>query len=208
MSFEYEESSGFSSFALYNAMKLHFSSDSYDYFKYQGKTNVSKTSFSTRKDKYSFYKLSRKYSLEELKIFYVANFLVKDISWVGDLTGPEGEENYKKWQKRNQSLTYNFENDILRLLDQVKTADELLIVKPGKYPLLLQSAMEESISIETLIILNDIMNFFPMWSKKIEDDIIWPSFKRKCEKYSPFVMYDKKKFKGILVEKMKDHESI
>ena len=208
MSFQLEESSGFSSFALYNALRLHFSSDSYDYFKYHGKTNVTKRSFATRKDKYAFYKLSRKYSLEELKQFYVANFITKEIAWVGELTGPEGEENFKKWQKRNQSLTYNFENDIINLLDEVSTADELLIVKPGKYPLLLQAAMEESITIETLIILNDIMNFFPMWTKKIDDDIIWPAFKRRCLKYSPFVMYDKKKLKGILVEKMKEYESI
>lgn len=208
MSFEYEESSGFSSFALYNALKLHFSSDSYDFFKYHGKTNVSKTSFSTRKDKYSFYKLSRRYSIEELKSFYVANFLAKEVAWVGEIAGPEGEENYKKWQRRNQSLTYNFENDIIKLLDEVETADELLIVKPGKYPILLEAAMSETIAIETLIILNDIMNFFPMWKKKIDDDIVWPIFKRKCEKYSPFVVYDKKKFKGILLEKIRDHESI
>lgn len=206
MSFEYEESSGFSSFALYNALKLHFSSKSYDYFKYHGKTNASKSSFATRKDKYYFYKLSRKYSLEELKSFYVANFVSKEIAWVGEIMGPEGEENYKKWQKRNQSLTYNFENDIMNLLDKVNSADELLVVRSGQYPLLLQEAMGESISIETLIILNDIMNFFPMWEKKIDDDIIWPSFKRKCEKYSPFIMYDKKKFKSILLEKLREHE--
>jgi hypothetical protein len=208
MSFEFEESSGFSSFALFHALKLHFSSDGYDFFKYHGKTNVSKNSFSNRKDKYSFYKLSRKYSLDELKAFYIANFLRKDVSWVGELTGPEGEENFKKWNKTQQSLTYVFENDIINLLDSVDSAEELLIVKPGKYPILLQSVMEESISIETLVILNDIMNFFPMWTKKIDDDIIWPTFKRRCIKYAPFIDYDKKKLKCILVEKMKEHESI
>ena len=63
------ENTGFAAFALYNALKIHFSSDSYDFFKYNGKTNVSKQSFTTRKDKYSFYKLSRKYSLEDLRDF-------------------------------------------------------------------------------------------------------------------------------------------
>ena len=50
------ENTGFAAFALYNALKLHFTSDSYDYFKYHGKTNVSKQTFTTRKDKYQFYK--------------------------------------------------------------------------------------------------------------------------------------------------------
>lgn len=199
------ENTGFAAFALYNALKLHFTSDSYDYFKYNGKTNVSRDSFSNRKDKYSFYKLSRKFSLDELKGYYVANFLEHNDKWVGDMTGPIGEENYKKWQKRIHSLTYTFENDIVRLLDQVNSPNDLLSVKSGEYPKLLQSAMQESIGLETLIILDDIMNFFPMWKKKIDDDIIWPSWKRTCEKYKPFLMYDKVKYTNILKQRLKDY---
>ena len=69
------ENSGFAAFAMFHALKLHFTSDSYDYFKYNGKTNVTKTTFSTRKDKYTFYKLSRKLGLTELRDYYIANFL-------------------------------------------------------------------------------------------------------------------------------------
>jgi len=55
MIFSLEEGSGFSAFALYNAIKLHFTTDSYDYFKYHGKTNVTRDNFAIRKDKYTFY---------------------------------------------------------------------------------------------------------------------------------------------------------
>ena len=199
------ENTGFAAFALYNALKLHFTSDSYDYLKYNGKTNVTANSFSTRKDKYSFYKLSRKYSLDELKNYYIANFLEHNDKWVGDMTGPVGEENYKKWQKRIHSLTYTFENDIVKLLDGVNSPDELLVVKSGEYPKLLTEAMRENIGLETLIILDDIMNFFPMWNKKISDDIIWPTYQRKCLRYKPFIQYDKEKFKNILKESIKEH---
>jgi len=193
------EGTGFAAFALYNALKLHFTS-SYDYFKYHGKTNVSKDTFLRRKDKYSFYKLSRKYSLDELRNFFVANFVYGDSTWVGEMTGPNGEDVYKKWQKISQSLTYNFESDIVRILEQVNSPDELMKVRSGEYPDLLVGAMQNSISIETLVILNDMMNFFSMWDKKISDDIIWPSWKLKCEKYAPFITYDKVKFKNILKE--------
>jgi hypothetical protein len=194
------EGTGFAAFALYNALKLHFTSSSYDYFKYHGKTNVSKDTFMRRKDKYSFYKLSRKYSLDELRNFFVANFVYGDSTWVGEMTGPNGEDVYKKWQKISQSLTYNFESDIVRILEQANSPDELMKVRPGGYPTLLVGAMQNSISIETLVILNDMMNFFSMWDKKISDDIIWPSWKLKCEKYAPFITYDKVKFKNILKE--------
>ena len=199
------ENSGFAAYALFHALKLHFTSDSYDYIKYNGKTNVTKTTFSTRKDKYSFYRLSRKFGLPELKDYYLANFLVSDIQWVGDIIGPDSEENYKKWQKRIQSLTYTFESDIIKLLDRVDVPNELLMVRKNEFPLLMQCAQQGDITIETLIILDDIMNFFPMWEKQIYDDIVWPNFKMKCQKYKAFLHYDKEKFKQILKEKIKEY---
>ena len=197
------ENTGFAAYALWNALKLHFTSDSYDYFKYNGKTNVSKQTFSTRKDKYHFYKLSRKYSLEELRDFYVANFVYGKAEWVGELL-ENGNENYLKWQKINQSLTYVFENDILGLIGN-EPPEEMLIVRNGQHPTLLREVMSGTISVETLCILNDIMNFFPMWSKKICDDIIWPNWQLKSEKYAPFIQYDKVKFKNILKEVVNEH---
>ena len=198
------ENTGFAAYALWNALKLHFTSDSYDYFKYNGKTNVSKQTFANRKDKYQFYKLSRKYDLEQLKYFYVANFLAGNGEWVGDLL-QDGEGNYTKWQKTTQSLTYTFENDIIKLLDMVDNPNELLVVKQNQFPKLMMYATQGDICLETLIILDNIMNFFPMWEKEIYDDIVWPNFKMKCVKYRPFLHYEKEKFKEILKEKIKEH---
>ena len=195
------ENTGFAAFAMFHALKLHFTG-SYDYVKYNGKTNVSKQSFSIRKDKFTFYRLSRKYSLDELRNYYISNFIVQEVNWVGDITGPDNEENYKKWQKRIQSLTYQFESDIIHVLDN---HNDIFKVESGNYPKLLVETMHGKVAIETLVILNDLLNFFPMWEKKIIDDIVWPELKTKCEKYKPFLFYDKNKMKNILQEKIKDY---
>lgn len=197
------ENSGYAAFTMYNSLKLHFTSKSYDYFKYHGKTNVSTSTFLKRKDKYTFYKLSRKYNVEELRDFYVANFLEGD-KWVGDML-KDGEDVYKKWQKTQQSLTYTFETDIVYMLSNGGSPDEMLEVKANSYPLLMKFVQLGQVKLETLVILNDILNFFPMWDKKIDDDIIWPDFKMKCLKYTPFLNYDKTKYKKILKEKIKDY---
>jgi hypothetical protein len=197
------ENSGYAAFTMYNSLKLHFTSNSYDYFKYHGKTNVSTATFLKRKDKYTFYKLSRKFSVEDLRDFYVANFLEGD-KWVGDMA-KDGDEVYKKWQKTQQSLTYTFENDIIYLFNNSGSPEENLEVRPNSFPVLMHLVQLKQVSLETLVILNDILNFFPMWTKKIDEDIIWPEFKMKCEKYSPFVHYDKVKFKNILKEKIKEY---
>ena len=198
------ENTGFEAFALYNALKTHFTSTSYDFFKYNAKTNVSKDSFMKNKAKYQFYKLSRKYSLEQLRNFFLANFIYGDSTWVGEMLGPEGDKAYSKWQKTNQSLTYVFENDIIRLVGN-DAPDQMLIVNDGQHPKLLREVMSGTIAIETMVILNDIMHFFPMWNRKISDDIIWPNWRLKCEKYAPFVTYDKVKFKNILKEIVIEH---
>lgn len=201
-----EENTGFGAYALYNALHLHFTSKSYDFHKYHGKTNVTKDSFQKRKDKYYFHKLSRKYSLDELVDFYVANFVDGGVKWVGDITGEDGESRYVRWKRRKESLTYLFQEDIDYLLYQVNNPEELLIVKSGNYPRLLEVTMQGNIQVETLCILNKLMNFFPMWSKKISDDIIWPDWKLKVEKYTPFVEINETKYKLLLTQKIKDNE--
>jgi len=199
------DTTGYEAYALFQSIKLHFTTDSYNFFRYNGKTNTTKDSFSVHKAKYSFYKLSRKYDITDLRDFYVANFLESDIKWIGELTGPDSELVYKKWQKRNQSLTYLFEQDIIRLLVEVESPNKLLTVEDGQYPILLKEMTHNDTNIETVCILNDIMNFLPMWNKKISDDVVWPSLKRRIEKYTPFLTYDKEKFKLILKESLKEH---
>jgi hypothetical protein len=200
------ENTGFEAYALWNALKLHFTSDSYDYFKYNGKTNVSKQTFTTNKSKYQFYKLSRKYDLEELKNFYVANFIEGKGDWVGELL-QDGEENYLKWQKRQQSLTYTFENDIMYLLDKVDgaefwTMDDYFKPIDGGWPNIITKLMQNKVSLETVCILIDIVGCMPRWEKQITDDLVWPTWHRLIKKYTPFIQYDKNKFLHILKKKL------
>lgn len=205
------DNTGFAAFALYNALKLHFTSDSYDYFKYHGKTNVSKNTFSVRKDKYHFYKLSRKYSVVELKDFYIANFIRGNGEWVGDMIGPEGDENYKKWQKINQALTRYFENDIIDLLERVDGAefwsfDDYFKPISGGWPNIITKLMKNQISLETVCILVDVANIMPWWEKEITDDLIWPTWHRLIKKYTPFIQYDKTKFLHILKKRIREYD--
>ncbi len=189
---------GYEAFGLYQALKLHFTQESYDFFKYNGKSNVSVTAFENRRDKYHFYKLSRKYSnKEELTDFIVANMLVSEKSWVGDLLSEDADVRYRTRKKTLQSLSYVFENDCRTIFEGLDDPNSV-IKTDGDYPVLLTKALRGEVSIETLCILNSILNFFPMWNKKITDTIRWPDFRRKCEKYASFLPQDVVKFKMIL----------
>jgi hypothetical protein len=195
------ENYGFEVYALWNAIKLHFTSDSYDYFKYQGKTSVTKDSFMKNKQKYYFYRIARKYSMEEVKGLLLANGIENHLNYAGYLETPEAEENFKEWQKRINALTRNFENDIIHILKSKNVFE----VRDGQYPKLLKMAMSKEIALETICIMDDLMNFIPLWRERISDDYVWPNYCRMIQKYKMFLDYDKTKFKKIIKEKLEEH---
>lgn len=192
---------GYEAFGIYNALKLHFSQESYDYFKYNGKTNISLNSFESRKDKWHFTKLSKKFNdKEELIGFIVSNLLNNDRLWVGDLLNDEADSIFSNRKKVIQSLSYFFRNDCSKIFSVVSNPNELLTVVDGEHPKLLVSFLRKEIEIETICILNSLLNFFPMWSSKIKDTIIWPTHKLKIVKYNDFLPKQRTKFKIILRE--------
>ena len=176
---------GYEAFSVYNALKLHFTQKSYDYLKYNGKSNISVVTFENRKDKFHFYKLSRKHPIkDDYTNFLVANLLEDSKVWAGTLLSEECNIIYRQRQKVIQSLSYTNPNDVLET--------------NGDYPILLTKALRKEISPETLIILNRILNFLPMWNKRISDTIRWPDYEMKLTKYAVFLMLDDVKYKLIL----------
>lgn len=188
---------GFQTYKMYVALKNHFTSATYDYFRYNGKTRASIKTYEARHDKYFFEKLSKKRDVED---FILANIIEQGPAvWVGDLANEQqAEENYRGWVKRQQSITYMFTNE----LDKLELPyDQNIIVVDGQHPPLLKHVIRQDISIETLIILNDMCSFTRYWNRKIEEKVIWPSLYNKCKKYRPFLKFDKEKLKQIVIDK-------
>jgi hypothetical protein len=189
---------GYEAFGLYESLKLHFTKDTYDYFKYNGKINISVQSFENRKDKYFFYKLSRKYTnKEDLIDFLVANFIQNEKVWIGNLLSEDADVAYRQRQKTIQSLSYTFENDCRKMFEELDNPNVALATN-GDYPMLLTKTLRKEITFESLCLLNVILKFLPMWENKIDDTIRWPEYRRKIVKYTAFLPQDNVKYKLIL----------
>jgi hypothetical protein len=185
----------FDAYKMFLSLKRHFTIGSnYDYFKYNGKTNASKQAFDTRRDKYSFHKLSKK---EHAQDFIVSNFIKHGPNiWIGDLlTDSKYEDTYNLWVKRKESISYIFKND----LEQLDNINEDLKSINGDYPRLLQLYMRNLVCIETIIILSNLLGFIKTWNKDISDPIVWPDIYNTCIKYIPFMEYDIQKLKKIAI---------
>ena len=109
---------GFEVYKVYLAIKLHFTSknQSYDYHRHAGKTTARLATFTKRRDRYFFHKLSRTYSDTNIADYFVSNFIANTNLWVGDIIGKSGDENYKSWSRRVESLHYYYEQDIEYIL--------------------------------------------------------------------------------------------
>jgi len=189
---------GYEAFCLYSSLKLHFNLDSYDYFKYHGKVNVTIDAFENRKDKWHFYKLSRRFTNDEQgRDFIVANFIHDSNVWVGNLLTEESNIQYRKRQKIIQSLTYIFTNEIESLMSHTKPND-LFMIQEGEYPELLIKLLHEEISLETICILNQVLGFLSTWDRKINDTIHYPNISQKIKKYTPFIPFEPTKYKLII----------
>ena len=187
----------FETYKHYLALKSHFTSKTYDYFKYGGAVKAKRESFEARNDKYFFQKLSKRKDITE---FLVALFVhgKKDM-WIGDIVrNEESEQTFIKAQQVKQSLTYVFMGDLEKFNDDFISS---FVVTEGQHPHALKLLLRDDIHIETFIILNDIMRFTPSWNKNITEQTIWPEVRQRCKKYQPFMEYDKEKCKNILVDK-------
>ena len=189
---------GYELYSLYQAIKLHFTSDKYDFFKYHGKTRTTVESFERRKDKYIFHKLSRKVNDAEAVEFLVANFVMDVHNWSRSLVQDGAKENHVQWQKRMQSLSYTFEQDIVKILEEGDINAVMKIPEDGSYPTVLTMVMRGEVSMETLAILNSLTNCLTRWEKGITDTVMFPRVVMRIRKYTPFIPFDSEAMKKIV----------
>ena len=190
---------GFNAYKLYLAVKNHFTT-SYDFFKYNGKVNAKEDSFLKRRDKFFFAKLQRKYNNDQLRDLFVSNFADGEDFWIGNVLTQKAESVYTEWKARQMKLSYILEQDLKFLLDYYNERNldfNSLFVMENGHPILLQCVLRNDIYVETMIIIERVLNYSRRWNKVL-DDPVWTEFKKRMDKYSPFVLFEAEKGKKIL----------
>ena len=191
---------GYDLYCIYQAIKLHFTSESYNFFQYDGKTRVSVDAFQKRRDKFLFHRLARKYRDDEMVPFLVANFVHSDDNWTKSLLEDQAEETYRDWKRTTDSMTKVYLEDLQKICPDPKEFNNLFKVEDGQFPKLLVAFLQKDVTIETLVILNNIFNFIQIWDKKISDDIIYPKVSRKVRKYGAFLAVNVDKYRQLTKE--------
>jgi len=192
----------FQAWKCYLALKLHFTTSSYDIVQHKGRVKASKDSFQRRNDFFLFKKLAKTYTDEEVINFLVSNFVSGD-QW-GGIFDSASKERYLLWKKRIDSLSFTFTNDIEILLNEfnMDSFDEKIIfgIEKNEIPYIIKAYLSKKITLETLVILDKLFDFTKKFDGELNDTIIWPDISQLIRKYRPFVKIKGKeeKYNAIL----------
>ena len=66
-------------YKMFHALKLHFTSDTYDYHKYNGGFKIDPETFNQKRDRFFFYKLVKKVDSNNLESYLLANLVSNQI---------------------------------------------------------------------------------------------------------------------------------
>ena len=196
---------GFEAYKLYLSVWQHFSScNDYNYVKYKGKLgNITVKAYESRKDKYFFEALGKR-NKGDLLQYYVANFAHhgSEVQWIGDLHSKESEDVYVQWQKRVQSLSYIFEEDLKEvnefLIVKGLEFDRLFDVEEDEHPIIFRFVQQRMIGVETYIIMDKILEFSKRIAKNIKDSYIFPSEQYRYDRYTEFLNIKDEKYIKIM----------
>ena len=190
----------FDCYKTYIAMKSHFTKDSYDYQRYGNRLpRLKVTSFYKRKDRFFFEKMSRDFPDKEIEEFFIANFISGTDPasiYMADII-KNGRQTYKEWQKRNQSLSYTFKEDVENIFEK-KKVDDVFDCRKG-HPPILKSYLGKKTTLETMVICDIILGYGKDFDKRLNDPV-WETVSRKVKKYKPFLNINVPRYKKILKE--------
>ena len=176
-------------YLMYCAMKAHFGKNDYDFITYNGKSRVSRNSFYKRKDRYFFVKLSRKYKeSDDIKNYLVSNFIVEQRGYVANFN----DRNYETWKDKRNNF-YNIFTEEIRPF--VNNFNPIFEAKKNEHPLLLKEYLGKRVSIETLIVLEELVDFTKSWNRIMSEDYIWYDIKKLMKNYKRFLTIDKNRYR-------------
>lgn len=191
--------SGFETWSIYMAMKLHFGESNYDAFKFNFKgPRLKESAFQSRRDRYFFEKLARRYIKKKIVIdFFLANILVGN-EWVGNMT----DEAYTLWTSKIQRLQYSFKEEMTSVAPHVENFDALLRPQHSQIPLY-DLHMMGKISLESLCALDILCNYSGRINKNVIDPMgMYRELTLKVKGYKQFIRnlpLQQKSFQEIVI---------
>ena len=187
-------------YLMYCAMKAHFGHGKYDFVQYEGKTKVSRDSFFKRKDRYFFARLAKKYNdPKEIQNWLLSNFVKDRKGYIANFS----DENYDSWRLKREGF---FDMFAVEMHSLVQEFEPLFEVDGSNHPKLLKEYLGKRVSIETMIVLEVLVDYCDNWDKHLGEDIVWQDTKKLMKDYNRFLTIDPRKYKMKLLKLIEEFD--
>lgn len=192
---------GFTVFRLYCAVKAHFQG-TFDVSKYGLRVNVTRNSFDKRKDKVFFERIAQKLDAQRCYELFMYNLAANPSCLAYELSGSDAYEFYIMYSGRLDMMSALFTEALGFIFDLlIKTGKEFSdLFKGDGHPVIFQLLMQGSISLESFIILDELLHFMSDINNKYQEDLLWISWYTKINQYRKLISIDLKKAKQMFVE--------
>lgn len=175
----------FDVYKLYLALKLHFTTESYDITKTKGAVRGKRETFLKRKDLSGIKKLAANYSKNQVIDLLVANFVGGDR--FGGVFNSESTERYKKWLIKKDRLMYNFAADLDKIIFRMEIEEVESAIYDDGHPLVFKMLMGGDLNLETVVMIEKLFPFVHLY----KEDFVLGGICLTVAKYKPFVRFDK-----------------
>ena len=196
----------------YQGLYAHFRSvdRSYDYFKYHGKLKFSgilsmEKSFHKHENNGNFsmqrkifQDLGHRFTNKESLIFFYLSQFTSNIMYPSHFE----TDIYDEYVERMNNFYFHLEKDIQQIKKCIEkyeiNFDEIFQVVGINHPVILKLSLSKAISLETFVVLDQLLGFINNIDNKLKDPI-WMDHSFLAKNYEPFVKMDLKKSKKIIM---------
>jgi hypothetical protein len=184
----------YDAYCIHNAVRLHFQSEKYDYFRYNGKTRVVQPSeFTKNKQRFDYLRLVRKCPTAiEVQNFCACNYAMDRAWFITKNDTTESLERFSKWKRFYEMPFHFFAKDLSKARDRVIQnqfpANALWNRVGENNPILYDLWLSGEIQTETVCVLDHIMGIFQLWDDSQQYDPCWEDLCFSVPQYTPFVM--------------------
>ncbi|AUR85767.1 helicase assembly protein [Vibrio phage 1.081.O._10N.286.52.C2] len=192
--------SGFSIFRTYCAVKAHMSGK-YDISKYKLAMKTRESAYEKRSDKVFFERLAKRHTLNDCYQLLVSNLAANPNAISYEIAGADAHEFWLKHTGFLEIYSQHYKSELLTLFTLINSENKKFkdLFRGEGHPVIMQLVLRGTISIETFVILNRLLNFVPVIDKDYGDDIFWFEFKTRALAYDKLLKIDDKLAKEMFI---------
>lgn len=185
----------------YQAVKLHFSSKSYNYNKYQGKVK----NCSQFKDIIPYAMIARDKRQTDFPTFFLPGIFQNPRMRIEQFLTADYISVWRYWLAYQNAPSYLFEQELNAIQNYLKlkniSFDELFTVSDNELPKIYKFLVRQEVSPQTIVYLNQVLNFYQI-NSSIQEKILFPKLEHRLKKLETFIRFKSKENLKKIVQKV------